>query len=55
MACFTRGLLQVHTRFVNAQIWWGCAAVKLPDKLTWDGCDVAFASMSPPNGTVEAC
>ncbi len=29
MACFTRGLLQVHTRFVNAQIWRGCVALRL--------------------------
>ena len=28
--------------------------VKVPDGLTWNGCDVAFASMSPPNGIVEA-
>lgn len=27
---------------------------KLPVGLTWDGCDLAFASMSPPVGTVEA-
>ena len=26
----------------------------LPDGLACDGCDLAFASMAPPNGIVEA-
>jgi len=46
---------------MNGQVCRGCVAFilseavcMLSDGLTWDGSDVAFASMSPPNGIVEA-